>query len=163
MELRELVRQFITISVIHRCQISRSASKVGLYFGQPAILQYITENSGCTQKDVADACHISPASAAVSLKRIEKAGLITRTPDTEDSRKNHLHITPVGEEALKQFRKICDTTDKEMFKGFTQDDLDTLHTLLTRLNENLDSKSFSPEEINTLLKQSEKGDTEDAS
>ncbi len=163
MELRELVRQFISISVIHRCQISRSASKVGLYFGQPSILQYIIDNSGCTQKDVADACHISPASAAVSLKRIEKAGLITRTPDTADNRKNHLYVTPKGEDALMQFRKICDTTDKEMFKGFTQEELDTLHSLLTRLNDNLGSKSFSPEEINAILKQSEKGDTENDS
>jgi DNA-binding MarR family transcriptional regulator len=163
MELRELVRQLISISVIHRCQITRSAAKVGLYFGQPSILQYVIDNPGCSQKDLAEANHISPASAAVSLKRIEKAGLITRTPDADDSRKNHLHVTPKGMDALKQFRKICDTTDKEMFKGFSQEDMDTLHSLLTRLHDNLDSKSFSPKEINALLKQAEEGDNENAS
>lgn len=158
MELRELVHQLISISVIHRCQISRSASGVGLYFGQPSILQYILDHEHCTQKDVAEACHISPASVAISLKRIEKAGLITRNPDPDDNRKNHLYVTPKGEDALKQFRKICDTTDKEMFKGFSDEEIDTLHSLLSRLHENLDSKSFSPEEIKTLLKQSEEGE-----
>jgi DNA-binding MarR family transcriptional regulator len=107
---------------------------------------------------VAEACHISPASVAISLKRIEKAGLITRNPDPDDNRKNHLSVTPKGEDALKQFRKICDTTDKEMFKGFSDEEIDTLHSLLSRLHENLDSKSFSPEEIKTLLKQSEEGE-----
>ena len=87
MELRELVHDFISISVIHRYRISKSASRVGLYFGQPSILRYITEQDGCTQKELAEALHISPASAATSLKRIEKAGLITRTADSQDSRK----------------------------------------------------------------------------
>lgn len=163
MELRELVRQLISISVIHRCQISRSASEVGLYFGQPPILQYILEHECCTQKDVAEACHISPASAAISLKRIEKAGLIIRTPDPDDNRKNHLSVTSKGKEALSQFRRICETTDKEMFKGFSDEDIEALHSLLSRLHENLDSKSFSPEEIKTLLKQSEEGENENAS
>ena len=163
MELRELVRQFISISAIHRYQISRSASEVGLYFGQPPILQYILEHDHCTQKDVAEACHISPASVAISLKRIEKAGLIIRTPDPDDNRKNHLSVTPKGEDALNQFRKICETTNKEMFKGFSQEDIDTLHSLLTRLHENLGSKSLTPEEIRALLKQSEEGENENAS
>lgn len=158
MELRELVHQFISISVIHRCQITKSASKVGLYFGQPSILRYVTEHDGCTQKELASALHISPASAATSLKRIEKAGLITRTADEADSRKNHLSVTEKGSEALRQFVEICKTTDKEMFKGFTQEEMDTLHSLLTRLHENLDSKSFSPEEISALLNKNGEGD-----
>ena len=158
MELRELVHQFISISVIHRCQITKSASSVGLYFGQPSILRYITDHDGCTQKELANALHISPASAATSLKRIERAGLITRTADKDDSRKNHLSVTEKGADTLRQFVEICKTTDKEMFKGFTQEEMDTLHKLLTRLHDNLDSKSFTPEEISALLNKNREGD-----
>ncbi len=156
MELRKLVRELISISVIHRCRITKSASKVGLYFGQPMILEYIIDHDFCTQKEVASAMHISPASAAVTLKRIEKAGLITRTADDADSRKNHLSVTDKGRNALSEFRKICDTTDEDMFRGFSQEDLETLHGLLVRLHSNLDSESFSAEEIEELLKKSSK-------
>lgn len=151
MELRELVHELISISVIHRCRISKSASSVGLYWGQPMILEYISDNDSCSQKELANAVHISPASAAISLKRIEKAGLIIRHPDEKDPRKNLLSITEKGKKALLEFRKICDTTDEEMFKGFTQSERETLHALLLRLHENLDSKSFSCEEIHELL------------
>ncbi len=161
MELRELVREFISISVIHRCQITKSAAKVGLYFGQPSVLEYILNNDNCTQKEVAEAMHISPASAAISLKRIEKAGLITRSADPCDSRKNHLSVTDKGKTALTQFRKICDTTDKEMFKGFTPDELEVLHGFLERLHENLDTKSYSPAEISSLLCQNTEGENEE--
>lgn len=158
MDLRKLVHEFISISVIHRCRITKSASAAGLYFGQPPILQFITDNDGCTQKELAKAVHISPASAAISLKRIEKAGMIIRTPDTADSRKNHLSVTEKGKDALSQFRKICETTDKEMFKGFSEDELEVLHGLLLRLHENLDSKSFTPEEIHALIIEEKEGE-----
>lgn len=151
MELRELVRELISISVIHRYRISKSASKVGLYFGQPRILEFITENDACTQKDVAKAMHISPASAAVTLKRLEKAGFIIRSIDTADSRKNQLTLTEKGASALKEFRKICDATDENMFKGFSQEERETLHSLLSRLHKNLDSENLTKEEISDFL------------
>lgn len=151
MNLRNLVCELISISVIHRYRISNSASKAGLYFGQPRILEYILENDSCTQKDVANAMYISPASAAVTLKRIEKAGLITRIPDKCDSRKNHLSVTQKGVDALKEFRKICDATDEDMFKGFSEEERETLHNLLTRLHKNLDSENVTKEEISEFL------------
>lgn len=152
MELRELVHELISISVIHRYRITKAASSVGLYFGQPGVLEYILQNDACSQKEIAVAMHITPASAAVSLKRMEKAKLITRTPDEKDPRKNHLSVTDKGRNALSEFRKICDTTDENMFKGFSEDEREALHKLLLRLHENLDSQSISREEICELLK-----------
>lgn len=162
MELRELVHELVSISIIHRYHITKAALSVGLYFGQPNILEYIRDNDSCLQKDIAAAMHITPASAAVSLKRMEKAGLITRTPDEKDIRKNLISITLKGENALAEFRKICDTTDADMFKGFSESEKESLHKLLLRLHENLDSQSLSKEEIcNMLSKASPKGESED--
>lgn len=155
MELRKLVHELISISVIHRCRITKSAQKVGLYFGQPMILEYVIEHDLCTQKELANAMHISPASAAITLKRIEKAGLIVRITDENDSRKNHISVTEKGITALKEFRKICDATDEDMFRGFSSEERKTLHNLLVRLHKNLDSENFTKEEIDDLLKKSE--------
>ncbi len=162
MELRDLVHELISISVIHRYRITKSALSVGLYFGQPKILEFLCENDSCSQKEIAAAMHITPASATVSLKRMEKAELITRTPDENDVRKNHISITEKGKNALKEFRKICDTTDEDMFKGFSDEERNTLHKLLLRLHENLDSQSLSKGEICDLLnKATPKGENED--
>lgn len=154
MELRELVHELISISVIHRCRITKSALKVGLYFGQPMILEYVKDHDRCTQKELAAAMHISAPSVATSLKRIEKAGLVTRTADTDDTRKNHISITEKGENALAEYRKICDAADEEMFRDFSPEERQTLHGLLVRLHKNLDSESFTREEIDDLLKKS---------
>lgn len=162
MQLHQLVQELISISVIHRYHISKSALSVGLYFGQPNILEYVISNDACSQKDIANAMHITPASAAISLKRMEKSGLITRIPDEKDPRKNHISVTEKGIQALKEFRKICENTDKNMFRGFSEDELETLHNLLSRLHKNLDSQSLSKEEICDLLnKTTPEGDATD--
>ncbi len=153
MELRELVRELISISVIHRYHITKSALSVGLYFGQPNMLEYVIEHDACSQKEIAAAVHITPASATISLKRMEKAELITRRADEKDPRKKHISVTDKGKNALKEFRKICDTTDENMFKGFSSEERDTLHKLLLRLHKNLDSESLSRKEICDLLKE----------
>lgn len=154
MELRQLVHELILISVIHRYHITKSALSVGLYFGQPNMLEFILEHDACSQKELATALHISPASAAISLKRMEKAELITRTPDDKDPRKNHISVTVKGKNALSEFRKICDTTDENMFRGFSAEDREELHRLLSRLHENLDSQSLSKEEVCEFLNNS---------
>lgn len=151
MELRKLVHELISISVIHRYRITTAASGAGLYFGQPMILEYVKDHEGCTQKELAEAMHISPPSIAVTIKRIEKAGLIVRNPNENDSRKNHLCVTEKGLEALKEFRKICDATDEDMFRGFSPEERETLHKLLVRLHGNLDTEKLTCEEIHNVL------------
>ena len=115
MNYRDLVHQIISTTLIHRHRITKSAQQAGLYYGQPMILEYIMNNNLCTQKDLAKSLHISPASVATSIKRLEKSGLISRITDENDSRKNRLSVTESGLAAIKNFREICDSTDREMF------------------------------------------------
>lgn len=152
MDYHSLVHDVISVSIIHRCRISKTAQKVGLYYGQPVILEYILNNEACTQKDIADKLHISPASAATSLKRLEKAGLVTRITDKNDTRKNRISLTESGISALNQFRSECRETDVEMFRGFSEDECKTLKNLLKRLRENLENDEISKEDIEKFIK-----------
>ena len=156
MEYRELVHQLISISLVHRCRITKSARKAGLYYGQPMILEFITNHDRCTQKELAKGLHISAPSVATSLKRLEKAGMVNRIPDESDTRKKLLAVTENGREALRKFRKICDETDNTMFSGFSNEECEILRQLLQRLYTNLDADSLTREDIDKLLKEEHK-------
>ncbi len=142
MTYRDLVHQIISTTLIHRHRITKAAQQAGLYYGQPMILEYIMNNNLCTQKDLANSLHISPASVATSIKRLEKSGLISRITDENDSRKNRLSVTENGVSAFRKFREICDSTDKEMFKDFSQEECEILNSLMKRLYNNLDNGDF---------------------
>ncbi len=148
MTYRDLVHQIISTTLIHRHRITKAAQQAGLYYGQPMILEYIMNNNLCTQKDLAKSLHISPASVATSIKRLEKSGLISRITDENDSRKNRLSVTENGLAAIKNFREICDSTDREMFKDFTDEECEILNNLMKRLYNNLDNGDFYNEKCN---------------
>ena len=155
MNYRNMVHKLISTSLIHRYHITKAAQKASLYYGQPMILEYIKENSLCTQKELADSLHISPASVATSIKRLEKNGYVKRVSDKEDVRKNRLSLTKSGIETLQNFRNICDETDKEMFRGFSAEECEQLCDLLDRLYNNLDTENLTNCQLKAEIKKNE--------
>lgn len=160
MDYREMVHKLISTSLIHRYHITKSAQKAGLYYGQPMILEYIKDNNFCTQKELADSLHISPASVATSIKRLEKTGFVTRTADKEDVRKNRLALTDEGLKTLTDFRSICDETDKEMFRGFSEEECRLLCNYLQRLYNNLDTENLTNCQMKAEIEKNSKEEAE---
>ncbi len=156
MNYKEMVHKLISTSLIHRYHITKSAQKVGLYYGQPMILEYIKEHNLCTQKELADSLHISPASIATSIKRLEKSGFVKRSTDKEDVRKNRLALTDDGFKTLTEFRNICYETDKEMFKGFSPEECVLLCNYLQRLYNNLDAENLTNCQMKAEIQKTEK-------
>ena len=114
MDNRSLVHEIITLNVTHRYRVGKAASSLGLYFGQPSILEFILQNNNCTQKELAEHLHISPASVATTLKRMEKSGFIERIEDKSDTRKKRLTVTEKGENVLLLYNGKT-TTNRNAF------------------------------------------------
>lgn len=117
---KELVGCMHRLELIQKITGRRLLARLGLHTGQPPMLHFITTHPGCTQKSAADELDITPASAAASLKRLEKAGLVSRRTDKNDSRCNKLYVTEKGKqlntEAMNQFELI----DAKMLTGITE-------------------------------------------
>ena len=159
MNYREMVHKLISTSLIHRYHITKSAQRAGLYYGQPMILEYIKEHNLCTQKELADSLHISPASVATSIKRLEKSGFVKRSTDKDDVRKNRLSLSDDGLKALTDFRCICDETDEKMFTGFSKEECELLCDFLQRLYNNLDTEKLTNCQMKAEIEKSDKGDS----
>ena len=77
---REIVGKLIQLNALKRISTHRAASEIGLYDGQMPLLETL-ERDGClTQKALADRLHVSPASVAVSIKRMQKCGIVDKMP-----------------------------------------------------------------------------------
>ena len=87
---REIVGKLIQLNALKRISTHRAASEIGLYDGQMPLLETL-ERDGClTQKALADRLHVSPASVAVSIKRMQKCGIVDKMPSEEDLRYNRV-------------------------------------------------------------------------
>ncbi|MGN0519768.1 MAG: MarR family winged helix-turn-helix transcriptional regulator [Candidatus Fimenecus sp.] len=121
-----------------RHYVTRRALKdSGVYFGQPPILDYLAKNGTGTQNEIAKALHVSPASVSVSLRRMQKAGLIEKAADETDLRCNRMSLTEKGNEQHEYIHGCFEEIDRRLYADFSAAELETLEQMLTRLCDNL--------------------------
>lgn len=74
-----------------------------------------TMNGTCTASKLAELLHVSKPGVTLKLNELLKQGLITKTQDSKDKRKNYL---TVNEEAIPQY-KVFRRQDSEAIKRIT--------------------------------------------
>ena len=122
--------------VLRRMKFRKLSVEFGLHEGQPPLLDYIRKHTGCTQKEIADRMMISPASVAVSTKRMQRAGLLEKQTDENNLRCNMLRLTPEGEKVAKHFERELDRFEVNILEGVPAADLQAMERVMDRIIEN---------------------------
>jgi DNA-binding MarR family transcriptional regulator len=109
----------------------------GLHFGHPRILFIINSMADASQTNLAKRLRITPASLAVSLKRLEKAGLVERSCDEADQRVNKIRLTEHGYLVVETARKQMMQVNEALVAGFSAEEKQQLSAYLDRLAQNM--------------------------
>jgi DNA-binding MarR family transcriptional regulator len=85
-------------------ELRRETAAFGVTSGQAALLQIIRRSPGIGVRELAARERIAPASMSVAVARLEKAGLVRRTADPLDRRRQALWVTEEGDRILRTVR-----------------------------------------------------------
>jgi DNA-binding MarR family transcriptional regulator len=85
-------------------ELRREVHPLGVTGGQVALLVQIRRRPGIGVRELAALERISPAGMSGHVKRLERAGLVQRTADTGDLRRQGLSVTAAGERVLRSVR-----------------------------------------------------------
>lgn len=121
----------------HRSVHHKMVDRLGLYYGQPFMLITLSNNGEISQKELSEMMHNTPASVAVSVKRMEKAGMLNKTADENDLRINKIALTEKGRDMAEKCQENFRTLDEQMIKGFTNEEKKTLEDFFVRMIDNL--------------------------
>lgn len=153
---RELTHKLNYVSHLHSYHIISAFQGYRIYRGQPPLLRYLMEHEACSQKELADFMHISPASVAVSVKRMCKTGLIEKSQSGEDARVNRLHITAKGREIMQKCNEEFEALDRRMLEGISESEIAEFDRLLDIMAKNLSDGSISECDVFKFLKDDER-------
>lgn len=121
-------------------RLSESRLKpLGFGVGQLPVLIALRDGVASTQRDLVRFAKVEQPPMAQMLARMERDGLIERTPDPADGRSSSVVITKT---ALKRMPEAITTLlqgNKEAMAGFTSAEKRQLTDLLTRLISNLEN------------------------
>ena len=81
---------------------------------------------------------ITPPTVAVSIKRMEKSGLIIRKADEKDQRMSRIYLSPKGRELSKNVQKMVEDSEKAIFHGFSESEICLMKRFFKQMIENLE-------------------------
>lgn len=116
--------------------IAKKVEKTGVYRSQHRLLMILGKHPDCSQTELAERLEISPAAVAISLKKLEKSGFISRQCKKNDNRVNQVVITEKGWEIIDQSVQYFKEMDKAFLKDFSLEELGQLEAFLERMIKN---------------------------
>ncbi len=111
---------------------------LGFGVGHLPVLVALQEGRADTQRDLARFAKIEQPSMAQMLVRMERDGLIQRTPDAADGRSSRIALTGVAQRRLPDAVAALIEGNREALSGFTDEEAAQFVALLTRVIANLD-------------------------
>ena len=110
---------------------------LGLYRGQPRMLDLLWEQDGRTQREIADHMRSNPATVTKMLQRMEANGFVERRTDPVDQRISRVYLTEKSQQVKVEVNKLYEDMARTVFDGFTLEEIMLLRRLLTHMRDNL--------------------------
>lgn len=109
------------------------AERRTLSSGAVDLLLRLSDGTSATIGELARAAGVSSRNVTGLVDTLERAGMVTRTPDPDDRRAVLVSITGTGTGWVDEFRTPARMAMAAMFHGFTAEDVNRLRDLCLRV------------------------------
>ena len=141
-------RIFARIRRLHWCAdqaMSEGLSQMDLTASQGCAMGFLNHRSQPPMaKDFEEALHLSHASAAGILTRLEKKGFIEFRPDEKDKRCKRIYTLKKAEDCHTHMHGIMDNLEQTITRNFTPEERAQFLEYLDRAIGNLDKEERKP-------------------
>lgn len=115
-------------------KLQMALSGLSVHPSQCSCLFAICQHEGMNLGELAQLLQIENSTASVSVRRMEKAGLVERRADELDNRMTRLYATRYGKEQFQLSKSIMEEFIKYSFGDLSDREMMVLHGLLTRIS-----------------------------
>ncbi|MFL6077012.1 MAG: MarR family winged helix-turn-helix transcriptional regulator [Mycobacteriales bacterium] len=95
-----------TISLRHRARFAAMLAELDLHPGHEAVLFQLDTHGPLTQKQLAAGAECEPPTITLMVRKLEAAGLVSRSPSATDARSVVVELTGEGRRTIPRIRKM---------------------------------------------------------
>ena len=122
----------LLISVTRRWRSSSALRQRTITREQYWVLRTLSEGGPFKVNELAASIGCTPSSASISVKRLEKSGLVTRTRNEKDERVVRVAVTGKGRKTLDDWRRQQKEVVSSIFERLSQKEKHEFFDLLSK-------------------------------
>ncbi|MDT0454271.1 MarR family transcriptional regulator [Streptomyces sp. DSM 41527] len=113
--------------------VAEALAGEGMRMMHHAVLSAVEELGPVSQAELGRTLHIDPKDMVAIVNELQRDGLVTRSPDPRDRRKNAIEISTDGRRRLRRTRQLGDEANAQLTEDLTPAEREQLVALLTRI------------------------------
>lgn len=112
------------ISVLYTLKVKEAAEKLGIKNAYRTLLSQLYVKDGGTQLSLADKTGMKAPTISITLRKMEKDGLVDRVVDEKDLRKTHVYLTEKGRKTTDDLNAAIEKINDGFVKGMSDTEKD---------------------------------------
>lgn len=106
-------------------------------FGHWTYLRVLWEQDGLTQRELSAQAGVMESTTANAVREMEKKGYITRRHMAENRRKQHIFLTPLGQELKSKLVPLAEEVNRIAVQDIPPEEITRMRECLLTMIENL--------------------------
>lgn len=127
------------IAHIFRANMRKSCDLDGVMsqHGARLVLSVLVMGDGIKQRELVNETHLKPPTVSVIIKKMVEEGMVELRADEKDMRVTRVYLTEYGRKTDEQNIQRIRSVDAKGLRGLSEEEKDTLMSLLGRIRSNL--------------------------
>lgn len=117
--------------------IARELEKLGMRASYRHLMKPLLDNESLTQLELVNITGLKAPTISITLRNMERDGIVRREKNDSDRRETHVFITPAGREMYEKLLAAIEKAQDIMVKNVNAKDLDTAKKVAEKMCANL--------------------------
>lgn len=137
----ESIRSVNETSYLFAEYVCGEFEKIGMRFSYRHILKPLMDNKSLTQLELVKITGQKPPTISITLRNMERDGIVSREKNDDDRRETHVCLTEKGKKMYAKVVEVLDEAQEIMLRGLSEKELKAMRTTLAKMDDNLKSAS----------------------
>lgn len=117
--------------------VCQELERIGMRYSYRHIMKPLMENESLTQLELVKITNLKAPTISITLRNMERDGIVRREKNDSDRRETHVYITDKGKKMYAKVLAALEKAEKTMLKGLTEKELKAVSASLKKMSENL--------------------------
>lgn len=142
-----LVRENDSIAAVNEASylfgvyVCRELDRIGMRYSYRHIMKPLIDNESLTQLELVKITNLKAPTISITLRNMERDGLVRREKNDNDRRETHVFITEKGKKMYAKVLTALEKAEKTMLNGLSEKELKAMRATLDKMSANLKAEN----------------------